>query len=176
MLVVIILVGAGASFLYRGSLPLVVRTANGTTTITEYAPPQDDSAPSGSRTYSNNEYKFSLVYPEDMHVTERLEAADGHTITFKNDSGEKAFQIFITPYVDSQISQSRIALDTRSATKPEEIVLAGGLHALLFSSSDPTGESLREIWFLHDKHLYEVTTYEDLDAWLSQVLTTWKFL
>jgi hypothetical protein len=33
----------------------------------------------------------------------------------------------------------------------------------------------REIWFIHDGFLYEVTTYKELDSWLATIMQTWQF-
>jgi hypothetical protein len=34
----------------------------------------------------------------------------------------------------------------------------------------------REIWFIRGGFLYEVATYKDQEAWLSEIMSTWKFL
>jgi hypothetical protein len=33
----------------------------------------------------------------------------------------------------------------------------------------------REIWFIHGGFLYEVTTYKQLDSWLTPIMQTWQF-
>ena len=34
----------------------------------------------------------------------------------------------------------------------------------------------REVWFIKNGFLYEVTTYKELDAWLASIMQTWKFI
>jgi hypothetical protein len=34
----------------------------------------------------------------------------------------------------------------------------------------------RELWFIRDGYLYEVTTYKPLDTWLADIMKTWQFL
>jgi len=151
--------------------------ATDTAQIIEYDPPQNDIAPTGSHTYINSTYGFSLQYPDGLAVEDRTEAANGRTITFESADGSQGFQIFITPYVQTQIDKSRIDLDTHGTAEgtPTEIVLQNGTHALAFFSSDPILGRLREVWFLDGGYLYEVTTYDTLDSWLASIMQTWKF-
>ncbi len=59
-------------------------------------------------------------------------------------------------------------------TEPVEIIISGDIHALAFFSTGTFGE-MREIWFLRNGYLYEVTTYASLDGWLAEILATWNF-
>ena len=34
----------------------------------------------------------------------------------------------------------------------------------------------REVWFINNGFLYEVATYKNLDAWLAELMSNWKFL
>ena len=34
----------------------------------------------------------------------------------------------------------------------------------------------REVWFIHNGFLYEVTTYKEIDEWLGSIMQTWKFI
>lgn len=134
--------------------------------------------PEGSLAYQNTQYKFSLVYPKELSVSEYAEAAGSHTTSFEDASGEKGFQIFALPYKDIQITSSRIKEDTHgtAAGAPKEVILASGVHALLFESSDPKLGRVREVWFLHGGYLYEVSTYLGLDEWLAGIMATWRFI
>lgn len=46
---------------------------------------------------------------------------------------------------------------------------------MFFSKNIALGDT-REVWFIKNGYLYEVTTLKSLDAWLTQILQTWKFL
>jgi hypothetical protein len=34
----------------------------------------------------------------------------------------------------------------------------------------------REVWFIRGGFLYEVATYKELEPWLTEIMSTWKFL
>ncbi len=146
--------------------------------VTSYIPPTADSAPSGSHTYTNAEYGFSLMYPEELGVSDRQEEGNAHTTTFESVDGNKGFQIYIRPYGEDQITASQIQADTQGTGRgvPQEAFIGGGIRALIFYSNNAILGELREVWFMYDGYLFEVTTYKELDTWLAEIMKTWKFL
>ena len=82
----------------------------------------------------------------------------------------------MTPYGDDAITQSRILKDIPSGefTSPQEITLGDGTRALTFESQGPLG-TMREVWFLHDAYLFELTGYVELQAHVVEVIRTWSF-
>jgi hypothetical protein len=142
-----------------------------------YMAPANDAAPAGFHTYTNDMYGFSIEYPESLQAIDHAERAGAHSVTFESDTDEKGFQIFITPYNGNQITASRINLDTRGTAQgePQEVVLDDGTRALIFFSESPVLGTLREVWFIHDGYLYEVTTYAEFDVWLTGIMKTWRF-
>jgi len=180
-IVAILIIGVVLFALYRertGAMPAPQTSPESTSTApVQYTPSATDSAPVGAHTYVNEQYGFSLQYPDGLAVEDRAEAAGEHTTTFENADGSQSFQIFITPYTAKQIDKSRIDLDTHGSAEgtPVEIVLHNGTHALAFFSDDAILGRLREVWFLHGGYLYEVTTYDTLDSWLSGIMQTFTF-
>ena len=133
------------------------------------------SIPENWPEYINKVRNFSLRYPPELIVQEYDEGEGTYTVVFE-DMDSKGFQIFFTPYPSDTIAKSRILKDVPSGqfTEPVEIVVAGGINALAFLSEGLLGQ-MREIWFLHNGYLYEITTYAHLDSWLAQILSTWRF-
>jgi hypothetical protein len=54
-------------------------------------------------------------------------------------------------------------------------VTIDGVPATMFYGSNSVMGDTREIWFIHDGFLYEVTTYKQLDSWLAPIMQTWHF-
>jgi hypothetical protein len=166
-------VGGVATFLVWHGSP---ESSRGSKESTQAAPTgsiiRDEASP--TYVYTNPAYHFSLSFPKELAVTEYAEKGGGRTITFE-ESDKVGFQVFIIPYPGTQIAQSRINLDTRGSAegRPLQAVI-GNMPALLFFSKDPLLGRLREVWFLHDGYLYEVTTYDELDSWLAGIMKTWK--
>ena len=51
-----------------------------------------------------------------------------------------------------------------------------GASARSFYGYDTVIGDTREIWFIKDGFLYEVTTYKALDSWLASIMQHWKFI
>jgi len=132
-------VGAAILFTWRsaGNKPHVTVDAGKVVPASTY---QTRVVPAGSKEYANATYGFSLLYPQELSVTEYIEAADGHTISFDDPGTGEGLQIYVVPYLDPQITQSRILLDTNGTATGtvQEIVIGNNIHALHFSSYDPT--------------------------------------
>ena len=127
--------------------------------------------------YTHPTKDFSLQFPKELAVAVYPEGEASETIVFQKPGEQTGFQIFITPYAGNEITEERLALDVRSGVieKPTEVVIGGGQRALIFWSEDPSVGRLREVWFIHDGFLYEVTAYAEFDDWLAGILDTWQF-
>ncbi|MDB5195409.1 MAG: hypothetical protein JWO84_593 [Parcubacteria group bacterium] len=161
-----------------GGTPTVWQTATSSgptvTTITASIGP----APAGQKRYANTKFHLSLLYPDNLAVNEFSETSGALTVTFKKEDGSNGgFQIYATPYSDTQITSARFKLDEPSGVmkNPTPIVI-DGVPASMFFSTNPIMGDTREVWFIRNGFLYEVTTYKELDAWLSSIMQTWKFL
>ena len=94
-----------------------------------------------------------------------------------DDERGEAFQVYVTPYADKQVTSQQFTLDEPSGVKKDaKDVMIGGVRGTMFFSTNTSLGNTREVWFIKNGFLYEVTTYQELDAWLSQIMTTWKFL
>lgn len=171
VLAVLVLSGGLLIYVYRA--PVAVETA--------YEPQGDppifvSPVVDGMRLYRSPLLRFELRYPGDVQIRE-YSAGNTSTITFEDQKGEKGFQVFVVPYEGATISEERFKMDIPSEVikEPTAIVIDGAPATMFFSSNAMFGET-REVWFIHNGFLYEVTTYKDLDPWLSAIMTTWKFI
>ena len=131
--------------------------------------------------YTNDTYNFALEYPSNLTVKSFLEEDDGETIVFKSEivGGKlQAFQVYIQPFTEDRITREYILEDIPGIEllNLEEIILGEDTPALLFWSGDDLFGRTREVWFVHEGYLYQVTTLGELDAWLAEIMTTWRFL
>lgn len=127
--------------------------------------------------YTHPQYGFSLDFPKELEISRYDEGGNSETIVFQKPNEQVGFQIFVTPYFEAEITTERLQKDVRSGAieEPTEVIIGGGQRALVFWGNDPIVGRLREVWFIHDKYLYEVTAYAELDSWLAEILETWKF-
>lgn len=147
----------------------------GMSTTTPDAGPR--TPPAGYREYRNAAYHVSLFHPEALIPTEYHERGGALTVTFEGGDDEPFFQLFILPYAQTQITPERLKYDIPSGVVREQTpVVIDGTSATMFYSTNAILGATREVWFIRNGYLYEVTTTKDQDAWLSTVMATWKFI
>ena len=139
--------------------------------------PTTQSVSANLRRYQNAAFHFSLDYPSELQVLEYKEKGEALTVTFQNPNATEGFEVYITPYTQSQVTQQRFETDEPSGVMqdPTAVVIAGVPATMFFGNNGLMGDT-REVWFIHSSYLYEVATYKNLDSWLSQIMATWKFL
>lgn len=143
----------------------------------------------GYKRFTHPLYGFSIEYPEELDITTFDEEEGGETVIFQSREDESValeekvgFQIFVSPFEeDSVLTLERIREDLPFATieEPLEVIIGTktgqNTSALLFWSEDSAIGRTREVWFVHENYLYEITTFAHLDTLLADILSTWSF-
>jgi hypothetical protein len=130
----------------------------------------------GMRIYRSPLLRFELSYPEELSIRE-YGKGNTSTIVFEDSSGHNGFQVFVVPYTEPTVSEQRFKMDVPSGVMKEPTqVLIDGVTATAFLSTSTLFGETREVWFIHNGFLYEVTTYKDLDSWLASIMSSWHFL
>lgn len=160
-------------------LPEVFGVSGVGTTTTVASPSSETpsaSLPEGMLRYENSEYAFSLAYPEYLRVQEFVESGGAHSVVFETVSREKGFQVYITPYAGSNVTRQQFLKDEPSGVykEPTDIWVDGTPAIMFYGENGIMGET-REVWFIRNGFLYEVTTYKEFDDWLAGIMATWKF-
>ena len=131
--------------------------------------------------YSDSSYRFSFKYPEGFTVTvvPSAEEGQGETVLIESSDNKVGVQIIISPYgSDADITAEMIARDIPelkiSDAQPVEI--GPSRKGLAFMSDNPafSGKS-REVWFVFNKNLYQISTYAENDEFLKKMFSTWQF-
>jgi len=149
--------------------------ANDTQVVGPIATPR--TPPEGSKEYRSEHYRFSVFYPDSLQAQAYDEDKGEQTITFQNPDAGQGFQIFIVPYGARQVSADRFKQDEPSGVMKEPLdIQIDGVTGTTFKSKDTFLGETREVWFIHDGYLFEITTPISLDAWLASIMTTWKFI
>ena len=85
--------------------------------------------------------------------------------------------MYVTPYSKKQIDAAQFKIDEPSGVvKERQDVLVDGARGTKFYGHNATLGDTRELWFIHNGFLYEVTTFKVLDEWLGSIMQTWKFI
>ncbi len=126
-------------------------------------------------------YGFSVVVPKDLEIIRVDEGEGTETVVFTPTAEDAAavMQVFVTPYLPSEITEERLRKDVPGGEIKDitEVLIGAGsdIRAVRFSSQHPGLGEAREVWFLRNGYLFEVTTRMANDAWLATVLKTWQF-
>jgi hypothetical protein len=132
------------------------------TSATVSPPP---NIPAGYIEYRNDQYHFSVYYPPEMPPKGYPDRGDALTIAFQPAAGEPGFQIYVAPVNGTQVTPEQFKLDEPSGVMKEAVdTTVDGVVAKKFTSSDASIGETREIWFIKDGFLFEVTTYKTLDS------------
>lgn len=177
LVLILILAAVAFLFLYKGQATQPVTTTEqspdyiGPSYVVERVVPED------MHEYRSTAYNFSLFYPKELTVDERDEGSGASTITFQSVEKAEGFQIFIVPYSEAQVSEERFKQDIPSGIRESlsNITVDGATAAAFYSTNAALGAT-REVWFVHNGFLYEVTTLKPLDVWLGAIIKSWKFI
>jgi hypothetical protein len=139
------------------------------------APPRQP--PPGDNAYRNERFRFELFYAQDLKMKEFDEGGGAMTITFENKQTVQGFQIFAVPFGDAQITEERFRKDEPSGVRNDmrSITIDGAPGASFYSKSANLGDTA-EVWFIHGGYLFEVTTPKVEAKWLSDVMTSWRWI
>ena len=127
--------------------------------------------------YAHPELPFSFGYPQNMSFT-AFEEDGAEVLLFAGGGNE--FQLSIRPFDEpGPMTEERIKRDlpTLNIEQPQQALIGPekDMPALIFLSQDPAAGKIREVWFVHDGYLYQVSAYEEFDAMLATVMGTWRF-
>ncbi len=145
-----------------------------------YTPPDfTRGAPDGYKEYHSTRFHFSLLYPQDLVMTENISTHGALTVTFENtDKNDvKGFQVYVQSYNLPQITEERFKKDIPSGVrKNNQAVTIAGVEGAAFYSFDPNLGETREVWFINKGLLYEASTPKPLESWFRDIFQTWEFI
>jgi len=183
LVVLVLAAGVGAYFYFFPTTPSAPATTAlfgdmaVTPVVSEASPQAPREHPDGWVEYRNSRYSFSLFHPPQQKVQEFDEGAGAMTITFEDTATVRGFQIFVVPYGENQVSEDRFRKDAPSGVRAElvNITVDGATGASFYSINALLGDT-REVWFVKNGYLFELTTLKPLETMLDQVLQTLRFV
>lgn len=131
------------------------------------------------KTFTHDKRRFSFQYPQNFRVG-RFDQGDTEIIVVQNPNKQVGFQVSIRP-IDEQIAMTkkRIKQDLPDlqVRQPQPVQLGAnaGQGLAFYSDNEAFGGNSREVWFTFSDHLYQISTYANLDPLLKQVLNSWTF-
>ncbi len=183
VLTVLVALAGGYWYLMRSSSISSVSTS--ITPITPLTPVSPATtpyvAPALTTPYTNGTYHFSLKLPDSFTAKEIPDAQGQGTSIVIQDSAGQGIQIAISPFEEDlhHLTAERIQQDVpdMTMTDVEPIQIGSDYSGVVFhSNNDAFGGDSREVWFVYQKNLYQVSTYARLDPLLRSIFSSWRFL
>ena len=133
--------------------------------------------PALSKPYTNSKYHFSLMLPDDFTVRES--SMDGKDMIVFQNSKSEGIQITISPYDDIKVLTADMIekeLPDMKVSDAEPVEIGMYNKGVAFrSNNDAFDGASREVWFVFDSKLYQISTYERFDKLLQKMFETWRF-
>lgn len=129
--------------------------------------------------YENKKFGFSFYYLPQLRPNEYEEGNDTLTLVVENQEMNSGFQIFVVPYKNKKITEERFTKDVTSGVRyniKSITITSKNIPAVTFNSYDKLLGNTREIWFIYNNSLYEITAPDRLDDLLAQVILSWQFI
>lgn len=133
-----------------------------------------------TKTYFSEKLGFSFNYPEGFNVSGFAEGEIGYTILAQKAGSRESFQIFVLDFDEpGPITPPRIEKDIPDMVmeSPQDVLVGTGknIRALVFFSRNESLGRTREVWFVQNGRLFQLTAYADMDNIIGPVLETLKF-
>ena len=184
LIIILAALGAGAYLLFsRGNLKSLnlemFKLGSSTGNTNESLKPSEGASANLTEEYVSPDYGFSFKYPKGFNATE-LDDDSGHTVLVQNAEEKKGFQVYITPFDEAEpLTAARILqyLPPSEVIDPKDVLIGEGkaINAVIFLSTNPSFGKTREVWFIREGFLYQVTTYEGQDNLIGPILETFRF-
>ncbi len=131
-----------------------------------------------TETYTSKKYRFTFNYPKEFHVSE-IPTGDQDVILIQNPNKEVGAQILVSiaqEDVDLTADVIRKDLPDIEIGSPQKVEVGENRKGLSFvSDNENFGGKSREVWFIYDGNLYQISTYYEFDDFLKGLFKSWKF-
>lgn len=167
-------IALAALFSYRQDLPTSVEAQSPKANNA----PEKYVVPALTKTYLNDEHRFSLSMPEDF-IAHETQIGGATSIALESPRGD-GVQILVSPFDEDiqALTEDRIRADLPdlAIVEPQTVEIGSQHTGIAFrSDNEEFGGTSREVWFVFRKNLYQISTYEHLDPLLQAIFATWQF-
>lgn len=179
--IVVIILCVAALILY-GSHKKGISLGQTHSTSTMQTTDTEHGDPSSKKVYLHGDNSFTFSFPGDFNFSNLAETtesgAQAETVLFVGSDANRNFQIHISSYNDkAPITAEMIKRDIPDLLieSPERIGVDGAQGVAFISGPKDGTLRTREIWFAYNGKLYQISTYQDFDNQMVDILASWKW-
>jgi len=128
------------------------------------------------KTFSHPVYRFSFNYPEGWSAESFLEE-EGEAVLVQSQNEESGIAVFVYPFDEAgPLTKKRILRDVPDMKMENETTLKiVGLDALGFDNNQREFGPTKEVWFVYNGFLYEISAALGSGEVLYMMVESWKF-
>ncbi len=138
--------------------------------------PENAIPAGGSGSYTDSVYGFSFSYTPG-HTVGRFEQGEGDVVLVQSPDKSAGFQVYVVPFDEAgPLTAGRIAKDLPDMPMQNVQEISFGpskeesIQAVRFTS----GQS-REVWFIHEQVLYQISADISQDDAVVEMLKSWRW-
>jgi hypothetical protein len=114
--------------------------------------------------YHNDLWHYSLAVPKDMIASEHEREGGGHTTQFLHPTGDKELIISAWPYTQLDLTLGKEGSPDTALDQSDQLEIV-----------DVVRDDLFTVLFQKNGIRYSIITLPEDEAWLTELLTTWRF-
>jgi hypothetical protein len=114
--------------------------------------------------YRNDRWHYSLAVPADMIASEHEREGGGHTTQFLPPTGDKELIISAWPFTQLDVTLGREGTPSATSDQSDRLEIV-----------DVVPDDLFTVLFQKNGIRYSAVTLPEDEAWLTDLLTTWRF-
>jgi hypothetical protein len=186
ILAVLTLLGSAGYFGYK-EIRKALNKSGGSGQTSPQPSPDKGEGETQDQVYTHPDYGFTLRYPGNLKLG-KFPEGEGEIILLQGAStpspeageggGEVGFQIFISPYNETEEFSKEVILkaDPKMKIENDKTISLGSeeISALSFDSSGDTGAT-HEVWFVADGNLYQCTSFKQYREQMERILQSLRF-
>jgi hypothetical protein len=123
------------------------------------------STPQEYAEYTNDRWHYALAVPADMTVSEYKYEGDGQTAQFIDGDGNYEFQVSAWRYSQLDLTLGSEGAPALTADQPDHLEIV-----------DVVRDDTFTVLFQKNGIRYVVVALPEHEAWLTDILTTWRFI
>ncbi len=141
--------------------------------------PSDYVVPPMEAGYTNEQFRFSLTLPQGVTAAQLPFDGKGTAVVLQDASGN-GIQIYVTENVgDTRVLREadiKRQIPDMQVTGVQAVEIGENNTGVAFlSDNEAYNGASREVWFVFNGNLYQISTYARLDNLLQAMFGTWKF-
>lgn len=179
--ILIILIVAGVGFvsykMYKSNKSYSSNDANKTNGSNATNQTAEAPKPQGPLVYTHPEFGFTVSAPEGFTAGSFPDGEDGNTTLIQNSAKNYSMQIFVRPFAEtSALTAERIhkEIPDMKMENPMEVKI-GEIPAVAFYTTSDSGLKTREVWFINNKNLFQISADAKFDNITGSIMENWRW-